>query len=114
MPISDFTRYVAWNSRIALYWLTHPNETGRVYLTVTPSSLATAAWECDGTPLTAEEAEQDFVEGVREMYRGYINFTRGIESLAAIENGIPNSIAFLAASVFAAYQMREDESRRAT
>lgn len=114
MAISDFSRYVAWNSRIALYWLTHPNETGRVYLTVTPSSLATAAWECDGTPLTAEEAENDFVEAVREMYRGHINYRCGIESLATLENGIPHSIAFLAASVFAAYRMREDEFRRAT
>lgn len=115
MAVRDYRRYVEWNSRIALYWLTRPNETGRVYLTVTPGSLAAAAWECDGTPLTADEAEEDFVEAVREMYRGHVVDQRqDIETLANIEDGFPLSIAFLAAAVFAAYQMRDDADRTVT
>lgn len=115
MPVRDYRRYIQWNTRIALYWLTRPNETGRVFLTVTPSSLATAAWECDGTPLTADEAEQDFVEAVGEMYQDYVVGQRhDLGTLAQLEDGFPLSIAFLAASVFAAYQMREDEHRTVT
>lgn len=115
MGITDHTRYLAWNSRIALFWLTRPNEAGRVYLTVTPASLAAAAWECDGTPLAPAEAEQDFVSAVTEMYRTHV-VSRGydLETLAEMHDGIPLSIAFLAASVFAAYRMREDHLRRST
>lgn len=115
MQLLQHPRYVAWNTRIAMFWLTRPNESGHVYLTVTPASLAAAAWECDGTSLTPDEALQDFVESVREMYRSYIIGGRhDLASLAQLHDGIPLSIAFLAASVVAAYQMRDDHLRRST
>lgn len=115
MRLLQHTRYVAWNTRIALFWLTRPNDSGHVYLTVTPASLAAAAWECDGTLLTPAEAEQDFIESVREMYRSFIvGWRHDIVSLAQLHDGIPLSIAFLAASVVAGNHMRDDGFRRST
>src|SRR5688572_11332004 len=99
MGVVDHTRYLTWNARIALFWLTRPNESGRVYLTVTPASLATAAEDCDGARLGAAEAERDFVAAVAELYRAHVvDSGYGLETLAATHDGIPLSIAFLAAS----------------
>lgn len=115
MRLVEHQRYVSWNTRISLYWLTRPVDGEHVYLTVTPSSLATAAWECDGVPLTPEEAEQDFVAAVREMYSAHVIQERNdISTLGLVYQGLPVSIAFLALSVLAAHHMRDDGERRST
>jgi hypothetical protein len=115
MGVVEHTSYLAWNTRIALYWLARPSEVKHVYLTITPGSLSNAAWECDGVPFTPEDAEEDFIEAVRAMYRAYVvDEGNAITPLQAVHDGIPLSLAFLGLSVLAAYHMRDDGERRST
>src|SRR5262245_16837607 len=115
MALTHYQRYVSWNNRIALYWLARPVEGEHVYLTVTPAALASAAWECDGVAFAPDEAEQDFLDAAREMYRAHI-IERGhdIQSIDVEHEGMLLSLGLLALSVLAAYHMRADDERRST
>ena len=109
--------YAAWNTRIALFYLTQPVAGAEIYLTVTPQSLAAAAWECDGIEMTPEAAEASFVGVVRRFYvLNVLNNSGGMAALAQAEVGRnePSCLGFLALAVLAAYRMRADSKNRAT
>lgn len=107
--IPDGYRY--WNRAIAEYLLLNDAGNRDVYLTVTPRILAAASASQRNRLLTPEEAEADFIAAVSQMYLVNIASHRGglrrLRTLSA--DNIPNSVAFLAISVLAAYQMRSDE-----
>jgi len=115
MQATDDSRYLTWNTRVALFWLTKPTGSQETYLSVTPSGLAVAAWECDGVRLSPEEAENDLIAAVRLMYRRHIlDAGTDIGCLAVIESNVPLCLAFLAFSVLAAHRMHADDANRST
>jgi len=112
MSLSDAAPYLAWNERVVRFWLLKPTSAAETYLTVTPTGLALAVWECDGKQITPQDAETDLVAAVRAGYLRWVLKERGnVRSLNRKAPGgdAPLGLAFLAASVLAAHRMRASE-----
>lgn len=87
---------------------------GRSYLSVTPSVVAAALAEGAGESIPADAAAADLVASVADAYRLVVRCPQGLWAFADRgPNGVPLSVAFLAASVLAAYEMRGDEAATA-
>lgn len=116
MGAVDKCAYLAWNRRIAAFWLLKANGASTSYLTVTGRGLAAAMSETDGESVSADTAVRDLVETVKEFYRRRILApNKSIDVLATSDpSGLPLSLSFIAFSVLTASQMRTDEKNRAT
>jgi hypothetical protein len=103
-------QYVAWNRVIAGY-CQHGAQSGNAYLTVTPSILAAAWLDTFREAREPMGAEADFARAVGDAYHQYVlREPQGLWVLSHIgDDGLPDSVAFLAVSVLAAYEMRADE-----
>jgi hypothetical protein len=100
--------YAQWNQILAEHFLLSVNEQEQACLAVSPNILAAAWGEHQPESLLAEEAEQDFVAAVSNVYRLKVLPT-GLHVLDRIGNdGLPKSIAFLGLSVLAAFRMHHD------
>ena len=104
-------RYRAWNRALAEYCLSRPSGAA-AYLTVTPQVLAAAWLEAFEEANHPEQAAADLAVAVSDAYTTYaLEEPQRLWVLSAIprESGPPDSIAFLALSVLAAYEMHADE-----
>lgn len=114
-PIEDVD-YRLWNRALATHCLLVDEGNEALYLTITPTILAAALCEVQPGRLLPEDAEAAFLRSVTAVYHGSVLGHR--ERLRALRrcgpDGLPDCIAFLAASVLAAYQMRSDEEAAAT
>lgn len=102
--------YVQWNKALASCCLLGTSE-DVTYLSVTPRILASAFHEVGGGVLTPEEAERHFADSVSAMYHARVlPHSAKLGTLRRCgPDGLPECIAFLAASVLAAYRMHSDE-----
>lgn len=107
--------YGEWN-RAIVHHLLGGGRQSSVFLAVTPRTLAAIRnhGRAQERMLSAGEADADFRSAVSEMYDACVRRSRGgLERLAAAgADELPSCAAFLAASVLAAYDMREDERGR--
>lgn len=104
--------YIQWNIILANHCLLgRLDNGGSAYLSITPKVLSAALEQETGELLSAADAAESFVETVAEAYRSTImGEPDGVWSLAGLgADDVPNTIAFLGLSVFAAYQMHSDE-----
>ncbi len=104
--------YLRWNLALAEHCLLDPSgSSGPAYLSITPRILSAALEAEEGQLLSPEDAALDFAAAVSHAYQTRIlNERDKLWALAAMgAGGMPNSIAFLALSVLAAYQMHTDE-----
>jgi hypothetical protein len=87
-----------------------------VYLTITPRILSAALSDVRPGRLLPEDAEAFFVKSVAAVYRRRVLEDR--QRLQILRrcgsDALPDCVAFLAASVLAAYEMRTDEETAAT
>lgn len=108
---SDYEDYVQWNTSLVEQLLLSNSADSRVYLCVTPRILASAYEEAGFETYTPLEAELNFEAAVSEIYKNLICTSH--EGLRIFERispeSFPNCVAFLAASVLAAYNMHSDE-----
>jgi hypothetical protein len=113
--IEDDT-YRLWNRAVAQHCLLDDDGTDALYLTVTPAILAAAFSGARPGHLRPEDAEAAFVRSVSAVYHDRVLGHR--ERLRVLRrcgpDGLPDCIAFLAASVLAAYEMRSDEEMAGT
>ncbi|WP_445626706.1 hypothetical protein [Nostoc sp. DSM 114167] len=109
--LSTSQKYSLWNRAIAEYFFSNNSNEQEIYLTISPKILAAAFAKIQVTPLSPEEAEQDFVDVVSSVYRHRVlSYSAGFSVLHGDdENGFPKYIAFLALCVLAAYRMHSDE-----
>lgn len=104
--------YIQWNSILANHCLLGRLEDGgSAYLSITPKVLSAALEQETGELLSAADAAENFVATVADAYRSSIaSEPDGVWCLAGLgAEDVPNTIAFLGLSVFAAYQMHSDE-----
>lgn len=104
--------YLRWNRALAEHCLLDPSGGGGpAYLSITPRILSAALEAEEGELLSPEDAVLDFAAVVSNAYRTRIlTEPEKLWALAGMgADGIPNSVAFLALSVLAAYQMHTDE-----
>jgi hypothetical protein len=103
-------RYIQWNRAITEKILLD-SFSDQVYLTITPRILAAAISQFSNKPVSPEEAEENFVEVVSEVYRTQV-LQNGLTFVFQTKYGqdlLPKCIGFLAFSVLAAYKMHSDE-----
>lgn len=114
-PALDDVDYLVWNRALAKHCLLGDEVDEVLYLTVTPTILAAALSEVQPGRFLPEDAEAAFVTSVAAVYRGRVlEHRQRLQILRRCgADGLPDCIAFLAASVLAAYQMRSDEEAAA-
>jgi hypothetical protein len=112
----DDVGYIRWNRALAKHCLLGDEVDEVLYLTITPTILAAALSGVQPGRLLPEDAEAAFVQSVAAVYRSRVLERRqGLQTLRRCgADGLPDCVAFLAASVLAAYQMRSDEEAAAT
>lgn len=104
--------YLRWNRALAEHCLLNPPEqSGPVYLSVTPRILSATLEAEEGEVLSPEVAAQDLASAASSAYQHCIlREPDKLWALAALgPDGLPHSVAFLALSVLAAYDMHFDE-----
>lgn len=108
--------YQLWNRAIAQHRLLEEGSEEDAFLTITPTILAAALAGVQPGRQLPEDAEARFVEAVAEVYRGRVlGHQRRLGVLRRCgADGLPECVAFLAASVLAAYRMQTDEEATAT
>jgi hypothetical protein len=115
-PAIEDDEYRLWNRAVAQQCLLGDDGAEALYLTVTPTILAAAYDGARPEHLLPEEAAAAFVRAVSAVYHGRVLGSR--EKLRVLRrcgsDGLPDCIAFLAASVLAAYEMRSDEETAGT
>ncbi len=115
-PAIEDVDYRLWNRALATHCLLVDEGDEALYLTITPTILAAALCEVQPGRLLPEDAEAAFLRSVTAVYHGRVLGHR--QRLRVLRrcgpDGLPDCIAFLAASVLAAYQMRSDEEAAAT
>ncbi len=115
-PELEDDEYRLWNRAVAQHCLLGDDGVDAVYLTVTPTILAAAFNRVRAEHLLPEEAQAALVRAVAAVYHGRVLGHR--ERLRVLRrcgsDGLPDCIAFLAASVLAAYEMRSDEEAAGT
>ena len=115
-PPLDDLNYILWNRALANHCLLGDEADDVLYLTITPTILAAALSEVQPGRLLPEDAEAAFVAAISTIYRRRVmDHRQRLRTLRRCgADGLPDCIAFLAASVLAAYQMRSDEEAAAT
>ena len=115
-PALDDVDYLLWNEALAKHCLLGDEADEVLYLTITPTILAAALSELQPGRLLPEDAEAAFVRSVATVYRSRVlGHRQRLQTLRRCgSRGLPDCIAFLAASVLAAYRMRSDEEAAAT
>lgn len=115
-PPLDNVDYLLWNRALAKHCLLGDEVDEVLYLTVTPTILAAALSEAQPGRLLPEDAEAAFVASVGAIYRGRVlEHRQRLQILRRCgADGLPECVAFLAATVLAAYKMRSDEESAAT
>ncbi len=115
-PAIEDDEYRLWNRAVAQQCLFGDDGAEALYLTVTPTILAAAYAEVRPQHMLPEDAAAAFVRAVSAVYHGRVLGSRG--GLRVLRrcglDGLPDCIAFLAASVLAAYEMRSDEETAGT
>ena len=102
--------YLRWNRWIAEFSVTGVRRDDDVYISFTPTILTSIAEDFGDSSADPANAESDFVAVVGEAYRRIISQDGRLRVLRAIDReGTPLCLAFLAASVLAAYRMQSDE-----
>lgn len=104
--------YLRWNRALTEHCLLDPSGgSGPAYLSITPRILSAALEAEEGELLSPEDAALDFAAVVSNAYQtGVLTEPERLWALAGMgPDGTPNSVAFLALSVLAAYQMHTDE-----
>jgi len=104
-------RYVLWNYMLAEHCLLADSCEGIVLLTVAPRTLAIALEEAGEGVRSPDEAEEEFIAAVADVYRervlGSPTKLRALKSTSV--GDVPFGIGFLALSVLAAFHMRTDD-----
>jgi hypothetical protein len=107
--------YAYWNRAVVEQVILRNGMVEGVFLCITPRILASAFAEAGFDILTPDEAERRFTAAVADVYLNHV--LRHSEHLRVLrrrgEDGIPDCVAFLAASVLAAYHMQSDEEASA-
>jgi hypothetical protein len=116
-PAIEDDEYRFWNRAVGQHCLLDDDDDAEtLYLTVTPTILAAAYSRARPEHVLPEEAVAAFVRCVSAVYRGRV--LGHSEKLRVLRrfgpDGLPDCIAFLAASVLAAYEMRSDEETAGT
>jgi hypothetical protein len=105
--------YQQWNRAIIEYCLLakHPGESRLAYLSITPRVLSSTFEAEYGVLLMPEDAATQFTEAVSLAYRTEVlNEPEKLWALAEpADDSMPTSVALLALSVLAAYEMHADE-----
>lgn len=100
--------YLQWNSVLTEHCLLSAGSGSKVRLVISPSILAAAWNQQDSEYLTVEEAEDSFINAVSGVYLREV-CKSGLGILSHFDGGLPCSVAFLSASVLAAFNMESDE-----
>lgn len=104
--------YLRWNRIVAEQCLLQPgNRIGFAYLSITPTILSAALEAGEGEKLSPEDASLNFASAVAAAYGDQV-LSEPDKLWVLAESGpdgLPYSIAFVALSVLAAYQMHSDE-----
>lgn len=100
--------YLKWNRWIFEKGFAGARRNEEVFLSITPKILGGIAADNGGLGLL-NEAVADFEDAVRGAYDVIIRMNGRLRILRAFEEGTPLCLAFLAASVLAAYRMQSDE-----
>lgn len=103
--------YARWNNVVVEQLLLAKAPTEDVYLCVNPRILARVFGEAGFDMLTPDQAEQRFSAATANVYRKRVlGHTARLHVLRRCgDDGSPDCVAFLAASVLAAYRMQSDE-----
>jgi hypothetical protein len=104
--------YLRWNRVLAEHCLLEQTADAKTaYLSITPRILAAALEAREGIQLAADDAANEFVSAVSAAYvTQVLNQAEGLWVLSSpTRDGLPWSIALLALSVLAAYEMHGDE-----
>jgi hypothetical protein len=103
--------YARWNRAVVEQVLLSRRNDEGVYLCITPRILASAFAEAGFDILAPDEAEARFTAAVANVYVERV--LRNSDHLRVLrrrgDDGLPDCVAFLAASVLAAYHMQSDE-----
>jgi hypothetical protein len=104
------SEYRRWNSWIIEHVFA-PSQAGEeLFVSITPTILASIAADHGGCSMSPEAAESAFLSAVREAYRIIISSSAKLRILRTFDSdGLPLAPAFLAVSVLAAYRMHSDE-----
>ena len=115
-PPLEGVDYLLWNRALARHCLLADEGDDALYLTITPTILAAALSQVQPGRQLPEEAEAAFVGSVAAVYHGrVVGHRHRLHILRRCgPDGLPDCIAFLAASVLAAYRMHSDEEAAAT
>lgn len=115
-PPLEGVDYLLWNRTLARHCLLADDGDDDLYLTITPRILAAALSEVQPGRQLPEDAEAAFVGAVAAVYHGrVVGHRQRLHILRrCAPDGLPDCIAFLAASVLAAYRMHSDEEAAAT
>ncbi|MBI4502887.1 MAG: hypothetical protein HY700_17205 [Gemmatimonadetes bacterium] len=115
-PPLDEPAYLLWNRALVHHCLLDDQSHEDAFLTITPTILAAALAAAQPGRLPSEEAEARFVQAVTDLYHSRV--LREPQGLGVLRrcsvNGLPDCVAFLAASVLAAYRMQTDEEATAS
>ena len=108
--------YERWNRRLANGLLLADSSDGVVQLAITPEALARACEDAEHGPMSAEDAEAQFISSVSAIYAARI--VRERQSLLALRfperRDVHFATGFLAMTVLAAYHMHTDDEHTAT
>ena len=107
--------YARWNRAVAEQVLLPKRIVEGVYLCITPRILASAFAEAGFDILTPDEAQSRFTAAVANVYlKRVLSDSEHLRVLRRCgDEGVPDCVAFLAASVLAAYHMQSDEETSA-
>ncbi|MBI4426003.1 MAG: hypothetical protein HY567_00320 [Candidatus Kerfeldbacteria bacterium] len=103
--------YARWNNAVVEHLLLARPPSDEAYLCINPRILARVFEEAGFGSLIPEEAERQFSTAVARVYRGRLLGHSGrLRVLRRCSGGAPpDCVAFLAASVLAAFRMQSDE-----
>ena len=102
--------YARWNNAIVAQLLLVGLTSEEAYLCINPRILARVFNDEGLGSLTPEQAEQQFTTAVANIYhRHVLAHSDRLRVLRRCSNGPPDCVAFLAASVLAAFRMQSDE-----
>jgi hypothetical protein len=102
--------YHVWNSAILQHLARKAHAGAPLYLTITPAILTAISVEHVADIPPIDDASTSLVDAIREMYAAVVAPAGNLRVLLARnESSEPLAVAFLAASVLAAYGMQTDD-----
>jgi hypothetical protein len=104
------TTYLEWNRRLTEHVIVSAQKNEDVFLSITPTILASVATLFSENSLPSPEVEADFTAAIGSAYALVIAQDGRLRTLRRTDaQGQPLCVGFLAASVLAAYGMHSDE-----